>query len=65
MEKSEHQLNLESIRETYHYLDLTFSQAEQILEYEEIRKAPLSKHIISIWEEWDYVFPPGFPRRAQ
>ncbi len=54
MEKSEHQLNVESIRETYHYLDLTFSQAEKVLEYEELRKAPLSKHIISIWEEWDY-----------
>lgn len=54
MEKSEYQLDVESIQHTYHYLDLTFEQAEEILKYEAIRKGSFSKHMMSVWEEWDY-----------
>lgn len=54
MEKSEHQLNIESVQETYHFLDLTFEQAEQVLKYEKIKNASFSKHIMSVWENWDY-----------
>ena len=54
MEKSEYQLDVEAIQETYHFLDLTFEQAELVLKFEAIRKAPFSKQIMSVWEEWDY-----------
>lgn len=54
MEKSEYQLDVEGIQEAYHFLDLSYEQAEQVLKYEAIRKSPFSKQIMSIWEGLDY-----------
>lgn len=54
MENNEYQLEVEAIQDTYHYLELTFEQAEQVLKYETIRKGTFSKHMISVWEDWDY-----------
>lgn len=54
MEKSEYQLDVEAIQETYHFLNLTFEQAEHVLKFETIKKTSSSKQIMSVWEEWDY-----------
>lgn len=54
MEHYEHQSNVAVVQARYHYLGLTFEQAEQVLKYETIRDTFPSKHILSIWEQLDY-----------
>lgn len=54
MERSEHRSNVELVQDRYHYLDLTFEQAEQVLKYEAIRDTFSPKHMLSAWEDWDY-----------
>jgi|GEM_PF-1729207 len=42
------------VRGRYHYLNLTFDQAEKIYNYQQDKDIYSDKHFFSVWEEWDY-----------
>lgn len=54
MERTEHQSNVGHLQARYHYLNLTFEQAERVLQFEAIKDEHSPKHMLFVWEEWDF-----------
>jgi hypothetical protein len=54
MDPEEYKWNVNLVKSRYHYLKLTYKQAEKIYRYERDKQIYVAGHYFTAWEEWDY-----------